>query len=95
MMLSGMYNSFTDECDQLGLDLTRLSGVYHRLLAKALVRFTPPELVLTEIPIKDLTLCSAGSDADYPPMARALKQSIADVDAVPLVSRIQPLACGS
>ena len=58
----------------------------NRLLAKALTRLAPPELTLTEIPIKDLPLYSPDFDADYPPVARALKQSIADVDAVLFVT---------
>jgi chromate reductase len=58
----------------------------NRLLASALVRLAPPELALTEIPIKDLPLYSADFDADFPPVARALKQSIAEVDAVLFVS---------
>ena len=58
----------------------------NRLLAKALVRLAPPELTLTEIPIKDLPLYSPDFDADYPPVARTLKQSIADVDAVLFVT---------
>jgi chromate reductase, NAD(P)H dehydrogenase (quinone) len=58
----------------------------NRMLAKALGRLAPPELVLTEIPIKDLPLYSPDFDADYPPVARALKQSIADVDAVLFVT---------
>src|SRR5258705_13124025 len=58
----------------------------NRLLARALGRLAPPELMLTEIPIKDLPLYSPDFDADYPPMARALKQSIADVDAVLFVT---------
>ena len=58
----------------------------NRLLAKALVRLAPKELVMTEIPIKDLPLYSADYDADYPPVARALKQAIAEVDAVLFVS---------
>ena len=58
----------------------------HRLLAKALGRLAPPELVLTEMPIKDLPLYSPDFDADYPPVARALKQSIADVDVVLFVT---------
>ena len=48
--------------------------------------FAPPELVLTEIPIRDLPLYSADFDADFPPVARAFKQSIADVDAVLFVT---------
>src|SRR6478609_449938 len=58
----------------------------NRLLAKALGRLAPPELVLTEIPIKDLPLYSPDYDADYPPVARSLKQAIADVDAVLFVT---------
>jgi chromate reductase, NAD(P)H dehydrogenase (quinone) len=58
----------------------------NRLLAKALVRLAPPELVLTEVPIKDLPLYSADFDADFPPVARAFKQAIADVDAVLFVT---------
>lgn len=57
-------------------------GSINRLLSKALVRLAPPQLALTEIPIKDLPLYSYDYDADYPPVARAFKQAIADVDAV-------------
>lgn len=58
----------------------------NRLLAKALVRLAPPALAMSEIPIKDLPLYSQDYDADYPPVARALKQAIADVDAVLFVT---------
>ncbi|HOM12025.1 MAG TPA: NADPH-dependent FMN reductase [Rubrivivax sp.] len=58
----------------------------NRLLAKALVRLAPPELAMSEIPIKDLPLYSQDHDADYPPVARALKQAIAEVDAVLFVT---------
>ena len=58
----------------------------NRRLAKALVRLAPPELELIEIPIKDLPLYSQDYDADYPPVARALKQAIADADAVLFVT---------
>lgn len=58
----------------------------NRLLAKALVKLAPPELVLSEIAIKDLPLYSQDFDADYPPVARALKKAIADVDAVLFVT---------
>ena len=58
----------------------------NRLLAKALVKLAPPELVLTEIAIKDLPLYSQDFDADYPAVARAFKQAIADVDAVLFVT---------
>ncbi|WP_421956432.1 NADPH-dependent FMN reductase [Polaromonas sp.] len=58
----------------------------NRQLAKALVKLAPPELVFTEIPIKDLPLYSYDYDADYPPVARAFKQAIADVEALLFVT---------
>ena len=58
----------------------------NRLLARALVRLAPTRLVMTEIPIKDLPLYSADYDADFPPVARAMKQAIAESDAVLFVS---------
>jgi chromate reductase len=58
----------------------------NRQLAKALIRLAPPELEFAEIPIKDLPLYSYDYDADFPPVARAFKQAIADVDAVLFVT---------
>src|SRR5574337_1199743 len=58
----------------------------NRKLSKALVQLAPPELEMTEIPFKDLPLYSYDYDADYPPVARALKRAIADVDAVLFVT---------
>ena len=58
----------------------------NRQLARALVKLAPSELVFTEIPIKDLPLYSYDYDADYPPVARAIKQANADVDAMLLVT---------
>ena len=58
----------------------------NRQLAGALVRLAPPGLEMAEIPIKDLPLYSYDYDADYPPVARAFKQAIADVDAVLFVT---------
>jgi chromate reductase len=58
----------------------------NRKLANALIRLAPPELEFKEIPIKDLPLYSYDYDADYPPVARAFKQAIADVDAVLFVT---------
>lgn len=54
----------------------------NRKLAKALVKLSPPELSLCEIPIRDLPLYSYDYDADFPPPARALKDALAKVDAV-------------
>jgi chromate reductase len=58
----------------------------NRLLAKALARLAPPELQMIEIPIKDLPLYSQDYDADFPPVAQAFKQAIAEVDAVLFVT---------
>jgi len=58
----------------------------NRLLAKALVRLAPPELKLTEISFKDLPLYSYDYDADYPRVAKAFKQSIANSDAILFVT---------
>ena len=58
----------------------------NRLLAKALAQLAPPELELSEIPIMDLPIYSEDYDADFPPVARAFKKAIADVDAVLFVT---------
>jgi len=58
----------------------------NRKLANALVRLAPAELVLTEIPFRDLPLYCYDSDADFPPVARSLKQAIAGVDAILFVT---------
>lgn len=58
----------------------------NRQLAKALIKLAPAELTFTEIPIKDLPLYSYDYDADFPPVARAFKQAIAEVDAVLIVT---------
>ncbi|MEV8273097.1 NADPH-dependent FMN reductase [Microbacterium sp. NPDC077184] len=58
----------------------------NRILSKALIRLAPPELEFREIPIGDLPLYSPDFDADYPPVATALKDAIADSDAVLFVT---------
>jgi chromate reductase len=58
----------------------------NRKLALALVRLAPTELKLSEISFRDLPLYSYDYDADYPPVARALKDAIAAVDAVMFVT---------
>jgi chromate reductase len=58
----------------------------NRKLAKALVRLAPASLPMREIPIGDLPLYSYDFDKDYPPVARALKEAIASVDAVLFVT---------
>jgi chromate reductase len=54
----------------------------NRILSRALIRLAPPELEFTEIPIGELPLYSPDHDADYPAEARALKEAIAESDAV-------------
>src|SRR5688572_29118667 len=61
-------------------------GSINRLLATALARLAPRELVLNEIPIRDLPLYSYDYDNAYPPVAKAFKQAIAEVDAVLFVT---------
>ncbi len=58
----------------------------NRKLAKALVRLAPPELEMSEIPFKDLPLYSYDYDPDFPPVAKAFKETIAAVDAVLFVT---------
>ncbi len=58
----------------------------NRRLAAALAKLAPPELRMVEIPIRELPLYTPDYNADYPPVARAFKQAIADVDAVLFVT---------
>ena len=62
------------------------SASINRQLAKALVKLAPAELVMHEIPIKDLPLYSHDHDASYPAVATAFKQAIADADALLFVT---------
>ncbi len=62
----------------------------NRKLALALTRLAPSQLPMIEIPIGDLPLYSYDYDAAYPPVAQALKQSIARVDAVLFVTPEYP-----
>ncbi|MEO6526972.1 MAG: NADPH-dependent FMN reductase [Gemmatimonadaceae bacterium] len=61
-------------------------GSINRKLSRALTRLAPRELELREIPIGDLPLYCSDYDADYPPAGRALKDSIAGVDAILFVT---------
>ena len=58
----------------------------NRQLANALIKLAPKELEFTEIAIRDLPLYSYDYDADFPPVARAFKKALAEVDAVLFVS---------
>ena len=58
----------------------------NRKLALALTRIAPAEVTMREIPIGDLPLYSYDYDKDYPPQGLALKEAIANVDAVLFVT---------
>jgi chromate reductase, NAD(P)H dehydrogenase (quinone) len=58
----------------------------NRRLANALVHLAPRELQLTEISFAELPLYSYDYDVDFPPVAKALKDAIASVDAVLFVT---------
>jgi chromate reductase len=58
----------------------------NRKLAHALVRLAPQELVMREIPFRDLPLYSYDYDANYPPVAAQFKDALAAVDAVLFVT---------
>jgi len=58
----------------------------NRKLAQALTHIAPTDLPMREIPIRDLPLYSYDYDKDFPPPARALKEAIANVDAVLFVT---------
>jgi chromate reductase len=58
----------------------------NRTLAEALVALAPKDLKFVEIPIRDLPLYNRDFDSDYPPAGRALKNAIAAVDAVLLIT---------
>lgn len=62
-------------------------GSINRLLAQALEKLAPAAgLELVEIPIRELPLYSYDYDTDFPPVAKAFKQAIADVDAILFVT---------
>lgn len=58
----------------------------NRTLSKALIRLAPDDLEFTELPIGNLPLYSPDFDAEYPPEAQALKDSLAACDAVLFVT---------
>lgn len=58
----------------------------NRVLSKALLRLAPKDLQFTEIAIRDLPLYSYDYDADYPQVARDLKQQIQQSDAILFVT---------
>lgn len=58
----------------------------NRKLASALVQLAPAELSMREIGIRDLPLYSYDYDKAYPPEGQALKDALAQVDAVLFVT---------
>jgi len=56
------------------------------MLATALARLAPPELEMSEISFKELPLYSPDYDANFPPVASALKDAIAKSDAILFVT---------
>ena len=58
----------------------------NRILARALIKISPPDLEFTEISIRDLPLYSPDYDGDFPPEVRQFKRSIAAVDALLFVT---------
>ena len=58
----------------------------NRQLSKALIRLAPPDLEFAEIRIRDLPLYSYDYDDNYPAVGTALKDAIAGMDAVMLVT---------
>jgi chromate reductase len=68
---------------QVGYFVGSLSSTsINRLLSRALVKLAPPALQMTEITFRELPAYSPDHDANYPPVARAFKQAIAQSDAI-------------
>jgi len=62
-------------------------GSINRLLSRALVKLAPDAgLDMQELEIRELPLYSYDYDADFPPVAKAFKQSIGEVDAILFVT---------
>jgi chromate reductase len=58
----------------------------NRVLSRALIRLAPDDLEFNEIPIGDLPLYNRDLDGNFPPQATALKEAIAQSDAVLFIS---------
>ena len=72
---------------QVGYFVGSLSSTsINRVLSRSLIRLAPHDMDFTEIPIAGLPLYSPDYDSDFPPEARALKASIAAVDALLFVT---------
>ena len=72
---------------QVGYFVGSLSSTsINRVLSRALIRLAPDDLEFTEIPIDNLPLYSQDYDANFPPEATALKEAIAQSDAILFVT---------
>jgi chromate reductase len=72
---------------QVGYFVGSLSSTsINRVVSRALIGVAPEGMEFTEIPIGDLPLYSPDHDADFPPVARALKESISGSDALLFVT---------
>jgi chromate reductase len=58
----------------------------NRVLARALIKISPPDLEFTEIPIRGLPLYSPDYDGAFPSEVIEFKQAIATVDALLVVT---------
>lgn len=58
----------------------------NRKLAQALIKLAPEGMEFEEIPIRDLPLYSSDYDGAYPPVAKALKDAIANSHAILIVT---------
>ena len=58
----------------------------NRVLARALISSAPPSLEFSEFPIGNLPLYSPDHDADFPQVARELKEAIESADGILIVS---------
>ncbi|MFP3481226.1 NADPH-dependent FMN reductase, partial [Burkholderia sp. SIMBA_057] len=58
----------------------------NRVLSRALISVSPPELEFHEIAIKDLPLYSSDYDGDFPQVGKDLKDAIAASDGILFIS---------
>ena len=72
---------------QVGYFVGSLSSAsINRVLSRALIRLAPADLEFTEIPIGSLPLYSQDYDANFPAEAIALKEAVAQSDAILFVT---------
>jgi len=83
----GTLDAWTVSTYKVGYFIGSLSSTsINRELSKALIKLAPDDLEFTEIAIKDLPLYSPDYDDEFPPEAAALKEAIAESDAILFVT---------